>query len=211
MDESHINADPDAVPFAGPAWFNRAAGWLRGHERAVLWTTIGFQLVVLASMIALHAVPLMFGETIRLKVVPVDPRDVMRGDYVILSYQISHVPAESIEGVPNVNTPRYWARDDWLEERPVYVTLEPDASGRFWRGVKTSVNKPASGKFIRGKYVHSWGEANVEFGIEAYYVQEGAGKNLEQARNARSLVAEVALMPSGQAALRDLIVEPWKR
>ncbi len=215
MDESHINADPEAAPFVGPAWLYRVAGWLRQRERAVLWTTIAFQLVVLASMIALHAAPLMFGETIRLKVTPVDPRDVMRGDYIILSYAISSVPGAGIEGIPDANNHawRYWDRDDWLDERTVYVTLEPDADGKFWRSVKASVNKPASGKFIRGKYIRygSQGLPEIQFGIEAYYVQEGAGKKLEQARNARSLVAEVALMPSGQAALRDLVVESWKR
>ena len=91
------------------------------------------------------------------------------------------------------------------------MTLEPEADGRYWRGVKASVHKPASGRFIRGKYVRHWGEAHIEFGIEAYYVQEGAGRKLETARNARGLVAEVALMPSGKAALRDLVVESWKR
>ena len=210
MDESHINADSEAAPFVGPAWLYRVAGWLRQRERAVLWTTIAFQLVVLASMVALHAAPLMFGETIRLKVVPVDPRDVMRGDYVILSYAISNVPGAGIEGIPDANNHawRYW-RDAWLDERTVYVTLEPDADGKSWRSAKASVNKPASGKFIRGKYVRygSQGLPEIQFGIEAYYVQEGAGEKLEQARNARSLVAEVALMPSGQAALRDLIVQ----
>jgi len=213
MSESHINADPKAASFAGPAWLDRVARWLRGHERAVLWTTIAFQLAVLASMIALHALPLMLGETIRLKVTPVDPRDVMRGDFVILSYDISRVPAAGIEGVPDANKHiwHYWNRDSWLEERTVYVTLEPDADGRFWRGVKTSVHKPASGKFIRGKYVPHTGIPHIEFGIEAYYVQEGAGKKLEQARNARSLVAEVALMSSGKAALRELIVESWQQ
>jgi len=40
---------------------------------------------VLGGMIALHAAPLWFGETVLLKVEPVDPRGLMRGDYVILS------------------------------------------------------------------------------------------------------------------------------
>ncbi|MFA6560457.1 MAG: GDYXXLXY domain-containing protein [Verrucomicrobiia bacterium] len=211
--ESAISADPEAASLAGATWLGRAAHWLRDHERAVLWTTIAFQLAVLASMIVLHALPLMVGETIRLKVTPVDPRDMMRGDYVILSYDISNVPAAGIEGIPDANNRLwgYWNRDAWLEERTVYVTLELDANGKFWHGVKASVLKPASGKFIRGKYDPQRGIPHIEFGIEAYYVQEGAGKKLEQARNARSLVAEVALMSSGKAALSDLIVESWKR
>jgi uncharacterized membrane-anchored protein len=215
MDERPLTAHLEAAPFVGPVWLVRAAAWLRRRERAVLWTAIAFQLAVLASMIMIHAAPLMLGETIRLKVVPVDPRDVMRGDYVILNYTISRVPVAGIEGIPAASNHawRYWDLDDWLEERTVYVTLEPDASGRFWHDVKASVNKPVSEKFIRGKYIRYGlqGIPEIRFGIEACYVQEGTGKKLEQSRNARSLVAEVALMPSGRAALRDLIVESWKR
>ncbi|OHE76971.1 MAG: hypothetical protein A2107_01665 [Verrucomicrobia bacterium GWF2_62_7] len=213
MSEKPINADPETVPFVGPAWFNHAARSLRGHERAVLWTTIAFQLAVLASMIVLHALPLMVGETIRLKVEPVDPRDVMRGDYVILRYEISRAPkGDDIEAIPDaVRREGYWIRDAWLDERTVYVTLEPDANGKYWRATKVSIQKPTSCKFIRGKYLLDWRGGSIHYGIEAYYVQEGAGKKLEQARNARSLVAEVALMSSGKAALRDLVVESWKQ
>ena len=214
MVENDINADPETIPFTGPAWLERAACWMRGHERAVLGTTLAFQLAVLTGMIALHAAPLMFGETIRLKVEPVDPRDLMRGDYVILSYDISRVPKDGIEGIPDAKDTswRYWSRDQWMEERIVYVTLEPEADGKLWRGVKASVNKPASGRFIRGKYVrYGWrGLPEIRFGIEAFYVQEGTGRTLEQARNARHLTAEVALLSSGKAALRDVRDETEK-
>ena len=123
------------------------------------------------------------------------------------------MPTDGIEGIPNAkNTSwRRWSRDEWIEERTVYVTLEPTADGKPWRGVKTSIHQPASGRFIRSKYVRQWGTPRIQFGVEAFYVQEGAGKELEQARNARRLVAEVAVRPSGKAALRDVRVETEKR
>jgi len=196
-------------PRTGPVWIEDAARGLAARERGLLLALAGAQVAVLAGMIGLHAAPLMFGETIRLKVEPVDPRDLMRGDYVLLSYDISRVPKDGIEGIPGAHNTsgRYWNRDEWLEERIVYVTLEPEADGKLWRGVKTSVSKPASGKFIRGKYSRQRGTPRILFGIEAFYVQEGAGRKLEQARNARNLVAEVALLSSGRAALRQLHVE----
>jgi len=201
-------ASESSAPWTGPARLDDAARWLVARERSLLPALAAAQVAVLAGMIALHAAPLMFGETIRLKVEPVDPRDLMRGDYVILSYDISQVPKNGIEGIPDATHPSYlyWHRD--LEERTIYVTLELDADGKLWRGVKTSVNQPSSGRFIRGKYVRQWGSPRIQFGIEAFYVQEGAGKKLEQARNARNLVAEVALMSSGKATLRELIVGP---
>ncbi|MBI5686625.1 MAG: GDYXXLXY domain-containing protein [Verrucomicrobia bacterium] len=197
----------------GPAWLDGAASWFASREHGLLPALAALQVAVLAGMIALHAAPLMFGETIRLKVQPVDPRDLMRGDFVILSYDISGVPKDGIEGIPDAKgvSRQYWDRDQWMEERTVYVTLEPDADGKLWRGAKTSIHPPASGKFIRGKYVRQWGAPRIQFGIEAFYVQEDAGKKLEEARNARRLIAEVALMSSGKAALRNVIVESWKR
>ncbi|MBI5394903.1 MAG: GDYXXLXY domain-containing protein, partial [Verrucomicrobia bacterium] len=203
-------ASESPAPWTGPAWLDGAARWLATRERGLLPALAALQVIVLAGMIALHAAPLMFGETIRLKVEPVDPRNLMRGDYVILSYDISRVPKDGIEGIPDAKDTswRYWSRDQWMEERIVYVRLEPTADGKLWRGVKTSIHQPASGKFIRGKYVRQWGSPRIQFGIEAFYVEEGAGKKLEQARNARQLVAEVALLSSGKAALRDLHVEP---
>jgi uncharacterized membrane-anchored protein len=212
-ERTEVGAGEQAVPWIGPAWFDGASHWLAARERGLLPALAALQVVVLAGMIALHAAPLMFGETIRLKVEPVDPRDLMRGDYVILSYDISRVPKDGIKGIPDAKDTswRYWNRDQWMEERTVYVTLEPDAGGKLWRGVKTSIHPPASGRFIRGKYVRQWGTPRIQFGIEAFYVQEGAGMELEQARNARQLVAEIALLSSGKAALRKLHVETATR
>jgi uncharacterized membrane-anchored protein len=133
---------------------------------------------------------------------------LFRGDYVILSYEISRVPQSGIEGVPGAGQQvRYWTRDQWLDERTVYATLEPDADGKYWRATKASIHKPTSGKFIRGKYVRDWRGGRINYGIEAYFVQEGKGRKLEEARNARRLTAEIALTSWGKATLRELIIE----
>jgi uncharacterized membrane-anchored protein len=48
---------------------------------------------------------------------------------------------------------------------------------------------------------------SMKFGIESYYVQEGTGRVYEQAIRDRKLSAELAVSPSGQAALRGLRIE----
>ena len=53
-----------AQPFMGPAPLERAIGWLRGRERAVLTAAAGLQVAVLVAMIAVRAMPLVFGDTI---------------------------------------------------------------------------------------------------------------------------------------------------
>ncbi len=58
--------------------------------------------------------------------------------------------------------------------------------------------------FIRGK-INERGQ--VECGIEAYFVQEGKGKEYEEAIRSRRLAAVVAITPDGQAALKRLQIE----
>ncbi len=73
-------------------------GWLKTRERKVLLITVAAQLVILVAMIALRAIPLVTGQTVLVKVAPVDPRDLFRGDYVILSYDFSRVSQEQSKG-----------------------------------------------------------------------------------------------------------------
>ena len=135
-----------------------------------------------------------------MKVTPVDPRDLFRGDYVILSYDFSRVSHEEIDGLSDKD------RGSWkkLEGRTVYVPLVPDSNGTHMRAGKATVVKPEAGLFLKG---HMKRYGSMEFGIEAYYVQEGTGRRYEQAIRDRHLSAELAVTSSGQAALRGLRID----
>ena len=175
-------------------------GWLKTWERKILLGTVMAQLAILLGMIALRAAPLVTGQTVLVRVEPVDPRDLFRGDYVILSYDFSRTSPETIAGLSTKE------RGNWrkLEGRPVYVTLVPDSNGVHYRAEKVSVVKPANGLFLKGQ-MERYG--SLKFGIESYFVQEGTGRVYEQAIRDRKLSAELAVSPSGQAALRRLRIE----
>jgi uncharacterized membrane-anchored protein len=175
-------------------------GWLKARERKILLVTVVFQLVILVAMIALRAIPLVTGKTVLVRVQPVDPRDLFRGDYVILSYEFSRVPPQDIVGLSEADS---WKRSKY-EGRTVYVPLVRDADGVHWRAQKATVVKPASGAFLRGQ-MQRYG--SIQFGIESYYVQEGTGHRYEQAIRDRKLSAELAVTSSGQAALKGLKIE----
>jgi uncharacterized membrane-anchored protein len=166
---------------------------IRQRERPLLLGIVLFQIAVLVGLAAARVPILLFGETILLRVQPVDPRDLMRGEYVILGYDLW--PLEGLDTFARIGEePR---------RRTVYVRLVPDPDGVHWRPDSVSEQRPAEGRFIRG--IHE-GYRDVRFGIEAYYVQEGEGPRLERALRDGRVSAEVALMPSGRAALRRLIV-----
>ena len=176
-------------------------GWLKARERKVLLITVAAQLLILVGMIALRAIPLVTGETVLVRVVPVDPRDLFRGDYVILSYDFSRVQQEKIEGLSPSDRGRSFRK---LEGRTVYVPLVADSVPGHWRAEKVTVVKPASGRFLRGQ-MERYG--SLKFGIESYFVQEGTGRKYEQAIRDRQLSAELAVTSSGQAALKGLRIE----
>ncbi|HLJ10926.1 MAG TPA: GDYXXLXY domain-containing protein [Planctomycetaceae bacterium] len=189
-------------------WLARTVGFVRARQRLVIFLSVMLQAAVLVGMIVFHALPYLVGDRILLRVIPIDPRDLFRGDYVILSYEITRVPPEGIDGIPQRGN--WWSRrvnrDDWLHERRVFVGLEPEADGQHWHATSYSTRRPVSGKFICGKNTGNW-TTPLEFGIEAYYVEEGKGRNIESMRNAKKLSAEVALAPWGQAKLVRLVEE----
>lgn len=169
-----------------------------GREPLWIATAILVQVGVLLAMIAMHVLATRNAQTILLRVEPVDPRDLMRGDYVILGYQISRIPPGTI--LPGVTDRPY----DQRTPLTVYLPLTPEPDGRHYQGAGLSTTPPASGLFIRGT---TTGWNRIEFGIESYYVQEGKGKLYEDAVRSRRLSAQVALAPDGQATLRGLEIE----
>ncbi|MCY2937868.1 MAG: GDYXXLXY domain-containing protein [Planctomycetota bacterium] len=58
--------------------------------------------------------------------------------------------------------------------------------------------------YFQGAIRHMW-DANPVFGIEAWYVQEGQGKELEAATREKKVLAEIQVAPSGKARLKGLI------
>ena len=164
------------------------------RERAVILAAVLFQLFVMVAMIGGNVVPFLGAQTVLLRVAPVDPRDLMRGDYVILSYEISRVPSNlrlnKLGGAP--------------DDRTVYVSLVPEEDGRHYRSAGVSLTPPLTGLFMCGTLA---GWNGIQFGIESYYVQEGQGHVYEKAVRERRLSAEVAINKNGGASLKSLVIE----
>ena len=199
MPETELREPEAAWPTM--AWGHRVLTWLKAHERTVLLGAVGFQLLVLTSMILLRATTLIHGDTVVLRVVPVDPRSMFRGEYVILSYEFSRTPLSAIEGLPAYQPGRN--EQDW-QGRTVSVWLEPEMDGQHWHAEKVSTQPPAAGTYLRGTIV---GRNRLKFGIESYFVQEGQGRRYEEAMRNRRLSAEIAVTADGDAALRGLRIE----
>lgn len=167
--------------------------WISIHQKSILVGAVIFQMLVLVTLIMQSARPLLTGETILLRVVPVDPRDFFRGDYVILNYDFS-----------NEKPPGSLRYDPETVGREIYASLVLDVDGKHWRRESLSWTRPESGTFIRGTVDQT---LRNEFGISQYFVQEGQGREYEQAIRRGQLSAEIAVTADGIASLKRLVME----
>jgi len=155
---------------------------LRLAFAAVLILQIGLLLTIIVP----KERTLATGEEVVLQTVPVDPRDLFRGDYVNLRYTIS-----TREGY------RGFAAGD-----RVYVGLAQQ--GDIWDAVSAS-HSPPDGLYIKGRVTRAWRTGlDVEYGIESYFVPEGSGHIIERARDVKG---RAAIDSSGNAVIKGLLVD----
>lgn len=122
------------------------------------------------------------GTEVLLKTVPVDPRDLLRGDYVILNYEISERPRSG----------------EFQNDETVYVVLEPDKDN-VAHALNISKQKPSNGLFIKGRVGRT-----IKYGIESYFVKEGTGRILEKNLRNGTLV-RVVIDKNGNAKVKGFI------
>lgn len=164
----------------------------------------GLQTLILGTIIQSRASILSDGAEVLLKTAPVDPRDFLRGDYVVLNYDISSVPVQTVSGgIPAEPG-----------ERVLWVRLKKQADG-FWTVIESSFHELSPQPetvILRSQPFYSSGLAagdsiRVEYGIERYYVPEGEGKPIEEARNDGNVAIAVRVSPDGSAQIRSLLVD----
>jgi uncharacterized membrane-anchored protein len=156
---------------------------------AALVALVALQVAYPVGIVAWNEIQLARGYEVRLQTVPVDPRDLFRGDYVVLRYEITTVQ-------PDFEPPR--------KGDTVYVSLRKVGPRYTARGMSTE--KPDGMPFIRGRVVSFDDEqyrGEVDYGIERYYIPEGTGRDYERAK---FLYVDVELDRNGKARIRDVII-----
>ena len=140
-----------------------------------LWVglAVAFQLIVVVWMAVEREWVLTTGQSVWLRTAPLDPRDIFRGDYVELDYEISligreqQVPIEALGKQPDPGD-------------RVYVALEIGAGG-LAEASMMDVQPPEDGIFLRGRVKKDWRSGTwralrVKYGIEKYFVDRKHGE-----------------------------------
>ncbi|WP_394689295.1 GDYXXLXY domain-containing protein [Hoeflea sp.] len=170
-----------------------------------------FLIGTLALMIENRAAILRDGKEIVLRVEPVDPRDLMRGDYVRLAYGggVSLVDDKLVVG-------------DWPAENtvsPVWLVLAAGDDGLF---TTRSIHFSRPGQLeigevvLKSKPARIWVAkppdnlneiARLSFGIERYYVPEGEGLEIEKARNEGRTTVAIRVSDRGEPQIARLMID----
>lgn len=166
------------------------------------------QIGVLGKMVADRLAVLKSGQEVVLPVRPVDPRDFLRGDYVVLGYDLSPLTLSEVElGRPF---------SDFQRGQEVYVVWRANADGT-WSATKLSpapLEVAGTGEIaVKGRIEYMFVPEQkdrrtftIRYGIESYFVPEGTGATLEQAVRDKKIEAIVAVGKDGTAALKGLVV-----
>jgi uncharacterized membrane-anchored protein len=163
----------------------------------LLLLVLALQSAWLLGTVVVQEHALASGKVILLETERADPRDLLRGDHLVLRYKISTVPSNLFSPPANMNLP---------SGTEVYVALE--RRGAFYQVAKASTNSltPAAGEIVlRGKRSGERGNSPadsfyVQFGIERFYITKGAEAP------AGEITVQAVVPASGQARIKEVFL-----
>jgi uncharacterized membrane-anchored protein/uncharacterized membrane protein len=147
-------------------WGSKPKGKPTFASKVKIWSiilVIAIQGVITGYQVFDNESTLRNGEQIKLEIVPLDPRSLLQGDYVILNYSISRIE------VPDL--------PDYSEKVRVVLQVNQKGLHEFKQIYREGMDLAEDEVVINGVVV---GSERVEYGIENYFVPEGTGLETEQ-------------------------------
>lgn len=164
-------------------------------KNKLLTVVVGLQLLWIIGTIGAQEFKHRQGAQVHLRAYPVDPRDLLRGDYLVLRYDVSQLsPTLFDPPLTQALTPG----------TPVSVILElKDGVHQAVRACTGNLEGSPGQIILRGTVAPGLNSGNtpVTYGLERFYVREGTGNPHG------TLTAEVAVPQQGSAALKDLLLD----
>ncbi len=163
----------------------------------LLILVLAMQTAWLLGTVVVQERALAHGRVITLETRPVNPRDMLRGDYLRLNYKISDVPTNLFSPPVKTNLP---------QGTEIFVALAP-GTNQFYEIVKAGTNEftPSPGEvLLKGKSTWWWNATNsihVEYGLERYYVAEGTGNPTGK------LTVQAVVPASGHPKIKEVFVD----
>jgi len=145
----------------------------------------------------------IWGQEIQLETIPFDPRDMFRGDHVVLNYKISQVslskmPIE-LKSELEQDAYRYYGKN-------MYAILKKN--GSYYDVDHISLSKPQGGLYLKCRFnyldqMNSDPMVNLSYYLDKYFVPENTGLELEELSRQGKLVATIKVF-KGYALLTGI-------
>lgn len=184
----------------------------------LLGLTIVLQLVISTAVLSKAWHTQATGDEILLRAEPVDPRSLFRGNYALISYEISTVTYGAFStALLTAGDKKSIPTTGIVSGTKVYTVLRTDKNN-IYHFDRVSLIPPTlkpGERFIQGRltsrcdaYRQSELEGcSVKYGIEAYFAPKARALDLET-RLRQGALSRIALTESGQAALLEIIAPP---
>lgn len=169
-----------------------------------------FQLTIVGTMILNGMRPLWYGRTVTCLAHGIDPRDLMRGDYVELAYDFNELSLSDSTIDRDIDLPASFRYGDRL-----YVTYRESDTGIVVTGVFT--HRPQSTmNFLKATVqgrsdiekedsVKGWATIRVRYGIEEYYTDSRTAHVVETSiRNGQRLLVRTKVLDDGTMRIASL-------
>ena len=153
------------------------------------------QVILLFSIQARKELSLRSGKRITVKIIPVDPRSIFRGDYIILNYKFSRLDLKKVK------------HDKASYNRGQKVFVKLSKINDEWKAVEINAKFPGdtgTNEIILRGSISGWphgSSVNIVYGIESYFVPEGKGKYIEGEIAGKHIKAELSIDPKGYASV----------
>lgn len=175
----------------------------------IVWISI-ISVWVIRNEIILHN-----GREVLLKTVPVDPSDILMGDYVILNYEIGqidfHDGSNYAQVISKLGHKKYVSAGKYELNRPVYIKLSTDENNIAYIEEVYDKKPNNNNLYIKGKMSKCdtifpfWKNGKcIKYGIESYYVKEKTGLDLEKNLRNGTLV-KVLIDRNGNAKVKGFV------
>ena len=177
------------------SWFSSPA-----RRRPLLRALVAAQVLYVLGVAGAGYATTVLGQRVVLATTPIDPRDLLYGDFVRLRYAISETPLSRWHGPA---APQH--------RQSVFVLLAPGSDSLSTAvGVYPQAPRPGVGQAVlRGWVTDVYPTSfNLRFNLERYYVPEGSGLRLEKAGRLHPLRVRVSIAPWGQARITDVAAGP---
>lgn len=174
------------------------------QKKQLFFLIITFQILILLGVFGKAFYPLVIGEEIKFKVLPVDPRDIFRGNYVDLTYSFNSL---NLATLPNdiKKTDQYRYGDRF------YIELAKQ--GEFYQAAGVWQHPPENKKFMEVIFQDSYSydtlnSMNVKAGIESYFTEAENALKIERmnttTNDSTEVVVNVMLAPDGKARIKNV-------